>query len=80
MVLSLIPFTLKVEIVAECVFTAFVCCCKNDAHVEFSPSLLVDAEGRLLERYTPISTLKLFLKVFLAHSLCLFLSKEGCRL
>lgn len=55
LMLGLIPLRLEVQVVAECVFATFVRCCEDDVHVELSPSLLIDAEGRLLERCTAVS-------------------------
>jgi hypothetical protein len=55
LVLGLVSLRLEVEVVLECVLATLVCCCEDNAHVELSPSLLVDAERRLLERYATIS-------------------------
>ena len=55
LVLGLIPLRLEVEVVLERVLAALVCCCEDDAHVKLSPTLLVDAEWRLLEGYAVVS-------------------------
>lgn len=55
LVLGLVALRLEVKVVVEGVLAALVRRREDDAHVELSPSLLVNAEWRLLERCTPVS-------------------------
>lgn len=50
LVLGIVALRLEVEVVAQCVLAALVCCREDNCHVELAPSLLIDAERRLLER------------------------------
>lgn len=79
LVLGLVALGLEVEVVAERVLAALVGCCEDDGHVKLSPSLLFDAERRLLDCCTPVSGAS-SAGTARTHSLCLGLSKEGCRL
>jgi hypothetical protein len=54
--------------VAQRVLAALVRCGENNGHVELSPSLLVNAEWRLLERCPTISTKRLAVRSQHTHS------------
>lgn len=79
LVLGLVALGLEVEVVAERVLAALVRGGEHNGHVELAPALLVDAERRLLERCGACQYVGAACAVA-SHPLCLFLSKDGCRL
>ena len=79
--LGLVPLRLKVEVVLERVVAALANTCQDNGHVELSPTLLIDAERRLLDDCSSVSIAAFTQPIICsAHSPCLFFSKDGCRL
>jgi len=54
-VLGLITLRLEVEVVLEGVITALANSGQDNAHVELTPTLLIDAERRLLDDFWHVS-------------------------
>lgn len=53
--LGLVALRLEIEVVLKCVVAALAYSRQDNAHVEFTPSLLLDAERRLLEHCACVS-------------------------